>query len=92
MAKCGSILPYTRCWSHLSRTLHERDKRGDSSMTFDWMPKRKIGFDTIVVPPSQMYPLDVSGLFQVRDNPLDGTLGDAYHQGYFPHPNLGLTG
>jgi hypothetical protein len=61
-------------------------------MTFNWMSKWKIGFDSIVVPSSQMFSLDVSRLFQISYDPLDGTFCDAYHQGRVPHLNLGLTG
>ncbi len=69
---------------------HERDQRGDSFVSLDWMPKRKIGSDLVAIPAAMANPLKVPCFFQVGDNPLDGALRDACEMSDISHPHLRL--
>jgi hypothetical protein len=53
------------------------DERSDVSVRFDRVPQRKLGVDLIAIPAAGADSLQVLAFLEVRDDPLDGTLGDS---------------
>jgi hypothetical protein len=69
---------------------HETDQRGDAFVSLDRVPKRKIGSRLVAIPTTMANPLDVPSFRQLGDDPLNGTLGDAYEASDVAHPHLRL--
>ena len=61
-------------------------------MPFDGMPQGHGNAHFVPVPTTPSISLDISGLFQIRDDALNGPFGDPDATGHVAHHNLGIGG
>jgi hypothetical protein len=56
----------------------QRQQVADPSLRFDRVPQRAIGPDAVAILPTHFFTVNDSGGFQIGDDPLDRTFGNAH--------------
>ena len=92
LGRFGSLAAGSSASSAVAKVFaeHQVDQGGDAFVSFDRVPKRKIGSDLVAIPTTLANSLEVPSFLQLGDDPLNGALGDPDQLSDVAHPHLRL--